>query len=74
MSKNYPLIRDSYRKPRTPDHKQYKQGAPCVVCGKPTVGGWWVQVSWMRGDDELARACDEHYKDKAAVLQAWCNQ
>ena len=72
-NKQYPLIRDKYRKAKSPGEKNYseKQGHPCVVCGRLTTGGWWVQVGWMRGDDEIAAACYEHIKDKAAVLAAW---
>lgn len=67
----YPQIRDSYRKPRKPGHKHYKDGVACVICGQRTVGAWWVQVNHMRGDDEIIRACDKHYKDKQALIDAW---
>lgn len=72
----YPKIVSRFRKAKRPGEKNYseKQGYPCLICGRMTLGGWWVQVSWFRGDDEIAQACYEHIKNRGAVLEAWKNK
>ena len=62
MSKSYPCIDGHRRKPDAERDGEKNYGKPCVVCGKGTCGEKWVQVSWMRGDDELIRVCHEHWK------------
>ena len=62
MSKDYPLIDGSRRRPDAKRDGTKNYGKPCVVCGTGTCGEKWVQVSWMRGDDELIKVCAEHWK------------
>lgn len=69
MSK-YPRITEHWRLPNKERDGRENYGKPCVVCGKNTAGGWHVQVDYMRGNDEVVRACCEHFFDKEAILAA----
>lgn len=67
MSKReYPRIVEGQREKKK---AQEGQGKPCIVCGRMTTGFRWVQVWYMRGDDEEARSCDTH--KNAEVLIAY---
>jgi len=65
--KKYPRINGYRRKPDSDMEvhviKRHisNYGKPCVVCGKMTIGEKWVEVSYMRGEDETARVCSEHW-------------
>lgn len=61
-NKNYPLVGDYKRKPKKDIDGAHNVGKPCIVCSKFTVGTKWIQVSYMRGDDELVRVCGDHWK------------
>ena len=70
--KNYPLIEGSRRRPDKEKDGGKNYGKPCVICGKGTCGEKWVQVSYMRGEDELARVCAEHWKeDEEKIIKFW---
>lgn len=63
--------------PRIGQHRLYPRkngkagtGAPCKVCGAPSTGRSHIEVSHMRGDDEVAPACDQHKNDADALLAA----
>ena len=62
MSKKYPRIQGSRRRPDKDKDGSKNYGKPCVVCGKGTCGEKWEQVSWFRGEDETIRVCAEHWK------------
>lgn len=43
----------------------------CSACGAVATSAHWVEVSWMRGDDEgPVYACREH-KNAPALLAGW---
>ena len=72
MAKNYPLIDGYRRKPNRNNDGMRNYGKPCVVCGKGTIGEKWVQVSYMRGEDETARVCAEHWNfSDEDILNVW---
>jgi len=62
MSKNYPLISGYRKKPNKERDGGKNYGKPCIFCGTGTIGEKWVQVSFMRGEDESVRVCSEHWK------------
>lgn len=38
--------------------KKLKQPRPCTICKMPALFSRWVQVSYMRGDDDLYPICE----------------
>ncbi len=74
MSKSYPLVFGYRRKPKKEMDGGKNYGKPCVFCSVGTCGEMWVQMSYMRGEDETARVCAEHWKKTGdEVLQAFLN-
>lgn len=72
MKKNYPLISGSNRKPNKDKDGRKNYGKPCVVCGAGTCGEKWVEVSYMRGDDETVRVCADHWKtDENTIIEKY---
>jgi hypothetical protein len=68
----YPRIVENGRRPKAEFDGQKGYGKPCVICGTGTIGSKWVQVDYMRGDDEEIRVCSQHYKTPAAdLITAW---
>ena len=65
--KKYPRINGYRRKPDADMENHVikrniiNYGKPCVICGKNTIGEKWVEVSYIRGEDETARVCAEHW-------------
>jgi len=57
MSKKYPLVSGYRRRPKKEMDGNKHYGKPCVFCGTGTCGEKWVQVSYMRGEDETVRVC-----------------
>ena len=68
MAKNYPLISGNRRKPNKDKDGSKNYGKPCVICGVGTCGEKWLQLSWMRGEDETIRVCAEHWKTNEALI------
>ena len=52
--KTYPVI---VKRIKQNPLAQIGQGKPCTVCGIPTTGKIEIEVSYMRGDDELVACC-----------------
>ncbi len=74
MSKNYPFVFGYRRKPKKDMDGSKNYGKPCVFCGVGTCGEMLVQMSYMRGEDETARVCAEHWKKTGdEILQAFLN-
>ncbi len=72
VSKNYPRIVGHRRKPHADRDGGKNYGKPCVICGIGTCGEKWVQVSYMRGEDETARVCAEHWKESDEfIIECW---
>jgi len=72
--KKYPLISGSRRRPDGDRDGKKNYGKPCVICGKGTRGEKWIQVSYFRGEDELAKVCAEHWKEPDNdIIAAWIN-
>ncbi len=71
--KDYPLISGSRRRPDPKKDGKKNYGKPCIFCGAGTCGEKWVQFSYMRGDDEVIRVCNEHWKipDNETILQMY---
>jgi len=68
----YPKISGYRRKPKKENDGGKNYGKPCVFCTVGTVGEKWVQVSYMRGEDEIARVCADHWKAPSeTILAAW---
>jgi len=57
MNKKYPVVSGYRRKPKKDMDGSKNYGKPCVFCGVGTCGEVWVQMSYMRGEDETARVC-----------------
>lgn len=55
--------------PSTKRDGEKNYGKPCVICGKGTVGQRWVEVDYMRGNDELVRVCREHWNYYEDILR-----
>lgn len=53
----YPKICGHRRKPNPKRDGGKNYGKPCARCEVNTIGEKWVQVSWMRGEDETIRVC-----------------
>lgn len=71
MAKKYPVINGARKKPNKNKDGKSNYGAPCVICGKGTIGEKWIQVNWFRGDDESARVCHEHWKTpESEIIEA----
>ena len=68
MANKYPRIQGYRRKPVKEKDGGTNYGKPCVICGIGTCGEKWVQVSFMRGDDELIRVCAEDWKVPDEIL------
>ena len=68
MSKKYPNINGYRRKPVKERDGTKNYGKPCVMCGTGTCGEKWVQVSFMRGEDETVRVCFDHWKENDEVI------
>ena len=66
--KYYPLINGYRRKPNREMDGSKNYGKPCVICGVGTIGEKWVQVSFMRGEDETVRLCANHWKVKDEIV------
>lgn len=64
MSKQYPCIGSK----RKPHNKRPRNGPKCILCQQPTSGKVEVQVSYMRGDDEVEPVCGECQKGPEPVL------
>lgn len=71
MGRQYPRFGGILKRPNPKAGP--KDGKPCVVCGKMTTGKCEIQVSWFRGDDEIAYACSDHISDANAVLAGYLN-
>lgn len=72
MAKKYPLIDGYRRKPKKELDGGKNYGKPCVICGAGTCGEKWVQVSFMRGEDETVRVCAEHWNaQESEILEAF---
>lgn len=56
MAKVYPRIVQATRR---------KSTRPCILCDQPANRRIFVQVSYMRGDDEEAHVCEEHWRSKS---------
>lgn len=68
----YPRLGQDKRRPRDDVEGVHNVGKPCIVCGKFTIGIKWIQVSYMRGDDEEVRVCSDHWKKSAPqIIQAY---
>jgi len=52
MSRKYPRIAHVTR---------IKGKRPCTLCSAPAQKRVWVQISYMRGDDEEAFVCEPHW-------------
>ena len=63
MAKKYPRIEGYRRKPNAGMDGSKEYGKPCIFCGTGTVGEKWLQISYMRGDDETVRVCAEHWSE-----------
>jgi hypothetical protein len=59
---NYPIVGDDQRKPRLDVEGSHGVGKPCIVCSKYTTGRKWIQVDYMRGNDELVYVCSDHWR------------
>jgi len=69
---SYPRIVESGRKPSAERDGGKQYGKPCVICGTGTVGAWWIQVNYFRGEDVEARVCARHWKSpKQEIIDAW---
>lgn len=68
MSKAYPNICGSNRKPNKDLDGSINYGKPCVVCGTGTIGEKWVQFNYFRGEDELIRVCAAHWSEKDSFI------
>ena len=75
MSKNnwsfYPRIEGARKKPDRSRDGEKNYGKPCIVCGKSTLGQKYVQVDYMRGNDDCVRVCHEHWKNNEEILSAY---
>jgi len=70
--REYPRIGNTRRKPVNDLDGSKNYGKPCVVCGTGTVGEKFVQVNWMRGEDETVRICADHWKaPDETIIQYW---
>ena len=61
MSKSYPRIEGHRRKPDPDKDGDDNYGKPCIFCGTSTCGEKWLQISYMRGEDETVRVCAEDW-------------
>jgi len=61
MSRKYPRVEGYRRKPDAAKDGDKNYGKPCIFCGTSTVGEKWIQVSYMRGEDETVRVCAEDW-------------
>jgi hypothetical protein len=59
MSRTYPRIGAKNKLPSVP---------LCCICGRVATWRLDVQVSYMRGDDEVRDVCDEHRQAPAEAL------
>lgn len=57
--------------PRIGESRKGKHGGKCSACGKRGEFRVDIEVSYMRGDDEVVWACDEHRKDVGALTASW---
>ncbi len=71
----YPRIGGIARKPKAHKDGLKNYGKPCVICGIGTAGEKFIQVSYMRGDDETVRVCAKHWKlPNNVILSKWLEQ
>ena len=56
LMKNYPALGEFKRLPDQRDGFP-NIGKPCIVCETNTLGSMFIQVDYMRGNDELVRVC-----------------
>ncbi len=74
MSNSYPLINGHRRRPNKDKDGGNNYGKPCVLCGTGTCGEKWIQVSYMRGQDETVRVCADHWKEpEDSIIDAYIN-
>lgn len=70
-TKQYPKIGSKRKEnPRA----QAGSGKPCAICKAPTTGKVDVQISYMRGDDEVEPCCNSCQKGPnllERILSAW---
>ena len=48
-----------------------RKGPPCIVCGAESCCKVDIEISYMRGDDEVVHACQAHKDDAAALWAAF---
>jgi hypothetical protein len=58
--------------PRLGEYRDPKpaSGRKCSICGAAPAGFQFVQIGYMRGDDESSPCC-KRTECKAAVLEKW---
>lgn len=73
MTKHYPLMKGHRRKPNADMDGSKNYGKPCEVCGVGTAGEKWMQVSYMRGEDQTVRVCadDWNIDDKTLIEKVY---
>lgn len=72
MAHDYPRVGAEPRPhPKWAAIAEGKPGPKCVVCGKRALFGVFIEESPLRSEDTGPfRACDEHKRDAAALLEA----
>ena len=70
MMSKYPRLGEDKRKPRMDVEGSHGVGKPCIVCGIWTIGTKFIQVDYMRGNDELVYVCSNHWKRNAPAIIA----
>lgn len=71
MSKGYPAVGDFKRRPKPKNDGIKGKGLPCIVCHTNTLGQRFIEVSWMRGDDECVRVCSSCCKHTEKIIEAF---
>ena len=46
-------------------------GKPCIVCSEMTTGKVDIEVSYMRGDDDVRYCCDGCQKKYSDIIHAY---
>lgn len=55
--KKYPRFGEVFKK----YNKCHPNNRPtCECCGEPAICRIWIQVNWMRGEDEDFKVCQDH--------------
>lgn len=74
MPRKFPFAARGRRLPNPRMDGTDGYGKPCIVCSTNTVGTWWIQTSWFRGEDEEIRVCSRHWDlNPLEILEAWLN-